>query len=98
MGDDGELLVMLTGELVTLAGGPRHVLSLEHGTTVGALFASLARSVHPGFGAMARTGGVFPGVGLVTVLLDGRPVDLGADLQRPVAGGTMYLIPPIVGG
>jgi len=98
VGGAGELLVILTGELVTLAGGSRHPLPLGQGKTVGDVLASLALSAHPGFGAMARAGGVFPGLGPVTVLLDGHAVDLRTDLARPVAGGTMYLIPPIAGG
>jgi hypothetical protein len=98
VGGVGELLVILTGELVTLGGGARHVLPIGQGTTVGDVLAALALSVHRGFGAMARAGGVFPGLGPVTVLLDGHAVDLRADLARPVGGGTMYLIPPIAGG
>lgn len=89
--------VILTGELVTIAGIPGLVVDVAAGMTVDALVAELAARASPGF-AEVRATGEFPGLGRLTLLLDGSPLDLPDDGTVPVRGGVLYVIPPIMGG
>lgn len=94
------LEVILTGELVTIAGGSRFPLDVADRTDLRSVFGVLARDFHPWFAALLAPGGAEdPLLGTLMILLNGKQVRLPEGLDLPVGpGDTLYLIPPIPGG
>jgi hypothetical protein len=92
------LRVILTGELVTLAGGPEFTLDLAGTETLRAVLLLLAARVHRGFAALGEGGSEFPELGALTLLLNGQPVPIPVAPGLRAEPGTLYVIPPITGG
>jgi len=92
------LRVILTGELVTLAGLPEVTLDLVGTETLRAVMLLLAARVHRGFAGLGEGGSEFPELGTLTLLLNGQPVPIPVAPGRRAEPGTLYVIPPITGG
>jgi hypothetical protein len=58
----------------------------------------LAAELDPGLAGLGLGDGALPGIGAITLLLNGQPVALPGGLGTPALPGTLYLIPPILGG
>jgi hypothetical protein len=96
--DARTLRVILTGELVTIAGAAETEFDLAGTETLRGVLLLLAARVHQGFSVLGEGGSEFPGLGALTLLLNGQPVATPVAPFLPAEPGTLYVIPPITGG
>lgn len=101
MQDCRQLVINLTGELVTITGRreARLALSAARTMTWRDAFAQLGQTEHEWFGLLAVSeDGRLSGLGQVLLLHNGRMLSWPHDLTGRAEAGSLYIIPPIPGG